>query len=192
MSAAQSSFNTTNDGNIDEPINMTTFNSESSTSSFSSQKFDLDPTSTQDILVYRVRHGCKICNQKDLCQSLDLGQYSSVDVSMATTKDQAEPSTVRCSRVPIPRGASRINLKTKDLWTIQERNSWGTLPNAQLSVASVGLPRSVYWRRMMMGHFQTLYIISPDHSPASSESSSPNDTHHPTPASTFNMGHETT
>lgn len=37
----------------------------------------------------------------------------------------------------------------------------------------------------MMNEFRILYIVSPDHSPASSENSSPDQSQHVTPANTF-------
>lgn len=176
-------------GNSDDALpNMTTFNSESSSASSSSRKFDLDPTDISDILVYKVREGCHICSQKDLCAMLDLGMLTRRSSTASHVNQVPGSAEWRCARVPIPRGASRVHIQTRDLWTTEEKTRYAKLPNAELSVASVGLSRSVYWRRMIMGHFQSLYVVSPDHSPASSENPSPDNSQHSTPASTFNVG----
>lgn len=163
---------------------MTTFNSDSSSSSLSSQRFALDPNSRESIIVYKVREGCHICTQKELCDKLDEGQ-SPLPSARPLPHKAVDPFNFRCSRVAIPRGASRVHIQTKDLWNDAERKKWSDYPNASLSVASVGLPRTVYWRRMMMNEFRILYIVSPDHSPASSEDPSPNSSQHVSPANTF-------
>lgn len=166
---------------------MTTFNSDSSSASLSSQRFDLDPSNSKPILVYKVREGCHICSQKELCDKLDQGTWFDGEQSASKSNSKSDPYAFKCSRVPIPKGASRVHVQTKDLWNSQERAKWSDLPNASSSVASVGLPRQVYWRRMMMGHFQTLYVVSPDHSPASSQNSTPENSQHVSPANTFNV-----
>lgn len=169
--------------------NMATFESNSSSSSISSQRFNLNPSDTSDILVYKVREGCKICSQKELCHTLDQGMSGAQASSLPAADGKADPMGFRCSTVPIPKGRSRIHIQNKDLWSPSERAKWSDMPSARLSIASVGLPRMVYIRRMM-GHFQTLYIVSPDHSPASSENTTPESSQHPTPAHTFQVAQE--
>lgn len=152
---------------------MSTFASTSSSTS-SSSRFNLDDADTRDILVYKMRAGYEISNQSQLCKQLD-----------------ADPRW-RCSRKAIPRGTSRLEVQTRDLFNEPERTQYAHYPNSKCSLASVGLPRGVYWRRLLLGHFEDLYILSPDSSPNSStqNSSGGNSPDHQTPSSTWDMRRE--
>ena len=122
---------------------------------------------------------------------------ASSDPVPANVSANASSSTLsdprwRCSRKHIDRGVSRLEIKTCDLWNEPERTAYCRYPNAKSNIASVGLPRGVYWRRMLFGHFQDLYILSPESSPASSRNTSPEDTAEsspdgPTPSNTFQV-----
>jgi len=91
----------------------------------------------------------------------------------------------RVSRKRIPRGNSRIEVKTEDLYNEPERSAYQKYPNSKNSLASVGLPRAVYWKRLLLNQFQDLYIVSPDSSPNSSLNGSPESSHHCSPSHTF-------
>lgn len=60
-------------------------------------------------------------------------------------------------------------------------------PTLKVSVANVGLPRLAKWKRMILGSYEDLYIISrsPTQSPNSSKNSSPENSQHVSPATTF-------
>ncbi|KAI9727296.1 MAG: hypothetical protein M1828_006915 [Chrysothrix sp. TS-e1954] len=189
--------------------------SSSTTSSQSSRRFNLNEDSDRAILVYKLRSGYEISSQKELCRELDKGtepfpnmlcrtrstplaSKPSLSHSSSTSSEPAANEVTRvatdprwrCSKKAIGRGTSRLDIKTCDLWTEPERTAYHRFPNAKSSVASVGLPRGVYWRRMFFGHFQDLYILSPESSPSSSVAASPDNTTDsspdgPTPSSTF-------
>lgn len=60
---------------------MSTFDSQntglSSSTTSSAERFGLDEASTKDILVYRVRGGYEVTNEKNLCRELDKGELLS-------------------------------------------------------------------------------------------------------------------
>lgn len=117
----------------------------SSSTTSSASRFGLDENSTKDILVYRVRGGYSITNEKELCHELDKGGNS-----------------LRLTTKPIPRSQSRLNILSKDLMYDEEQKHAEEMrnPNSTSSVASVGLSPAMYLRRLLFGHFQQLYIVS--------------------------------
>ncbi|KAJ9659011.1 hypothetical protein H2201_007533 [Coniosporium apollinis] len=130
-------------------------NSQESTST-SSSSCDLNENDSSSILVYRYRDGLEVQSQQDLCKYLSKHPHH------------------RVSRKRIPRGNSRIEVKTEDLYNEPERSAYQKFPNSKNSLASVGLPRAVYWKRLLLNQFQDLYIVSPESSPNSSPESSQN------------------
>lgn len=128
----------------------------STSTSTSSQKYNLPETSTAQILVYKHRSGpLYLTTPRDLCRTLD--------------KESPPNSPVyRCSRIPIPRGASRVDVLQRDLFNEPEKSQYAKYPNQSDSIASVRLPSRVYWGRLLFGEFEELYILSPDRSAGSS------------------------
>lgn len=135
----------------------------SSTSSISSRKFNLCETSTSSIIVYKMRSTATfLTTQRDLCRDLD--------------KDRKW----RCSRKRIPRGTSRIDVLQGDLFNEPERTQYAKYPNQTCNLASIGLPSMVYWRRLLFGEFEDLYILSPENSAKTSPNES-NSSDQPSP-----------
>ncbi|KAF2084112.1 hypothetical protein K490DRAFT_16993, partial [Saccharata proteae CBS 121410] len=139
----------------------------STTSSRSSEKYGLDEKDTSSILVYRYRGGLDVSSQEELSKTVD--------------KDPR----LRVSRKRIPRGDSRVEVKTEDLYNEPERSEYQKYPNFRNSLANIGLPSSVYWKRLLFNQFQDLYIVSPESSPASSLNNSMESSQRLSPSSTF-------
>jgi hypothetical protein len=141
---------------------MATWNSSSSNSA-NSQKYKLDESDQRDILVYRYRHGLAVESQSSLSKILD------------------KNPNLRCSRKEIPRGDSRIEVRQEDLYNEPEKSEYSKYPNSKTSLASIGLPSPVYWRRLLLNQFKDLYIVSPETSP----NTSPNSSQHVSPSDTY-------
>ena len=174
---------------------MSTFLSRSTQSSASSRKYHLDENDTSPIMVYKVRRGTSISTQKDLCHELDRGTHAAGESHVA----QDAPANIdpdlldtqyRCSRKTIPRGTSRLDISQKDLYTDQERKDYSGYINYNAPIASVGLPLKVRMRRMLFGHFQDLYIVSPEGSPSSSPEGSEQNSQNVSPSNTWNATEE--
>jgi len=90
---------------------------------------------------------------------------------------------LRCSRKRIPRGNSRIDVKTEDLFNDPERSTYqrAAYPNMKSNLASIGLPRIVYWKRLLLNQFEDLYIVSPESTP----SNSPEGSQYSSPVNSF-------
>ncbi|KAF2234796.1 hypothetical protein EV356DRAFT_576485 [Viridothelium virens] len=134
-----------------------TWQSDSTTSSQSSNssRFDfLDRKDRRRIIVYKRHKGITVQSQEDLCQALDKDPH------------------LRCSRKPLPRMCSRVDIRTEDLYNEPEKTAYQHYPNCKASLASVGLPMGVSMRRMLFGDFSDLYIVSPESSPTNSQASS--------------------
>ncbi|KAF2759918.1 hypothetical protein EJ05DRAFT_314766 [Pseudovirgaria hyperparasitica] len=147
-----------------------TWNSTKTGSSSSSEKYNLDPNDKSGILVYKYRAGLpepEITTQAKLCEELD------------------KAPQCRVSRKSIPRGDSRVDIRMEDLWTEEERALYCDKPTAKNSVASVGLPRIAYYKRLLLNSYPELYIVSPASSPNSSANTSPESSQHVSPQSTF-------
>lgn len=160
-----------------------TWHSESSTgtnsSTSSSQRFGLDEDDKSSILVYRYRSGSsglEISSQHDLCKCLD-----------------ADPNlpNIRVAKKKIPRGNSRVEVRTEDLFPEEDRKKYSKYPTLKSSLANVGLPSGAYWKRLMFNSFPELYIVSRSitSSPESSTNNSPESSQHVSPSSTFPSDH---
>jgi hypothetical protein len=145
---------------------MSTFNSQTTSgtsrttsSSFSARRFDLKEDDKHDILVYKMYSGkgYEFSSQERLCKELDA----------APPKHHW-----RCARVPIPAGASRVEIKTRDLFSGPEQQLYKDLPNQSNALASCPIPRRVFWRRLFLGDFKDMYVLSPDSSRETSKANS--------------------
>ncbi|EOD49537.1 hypothetical protein GTA08_BOTSDO10873 [Neofusicoccum parvum] len=144
-----------------------TWNTDSTSSTRSSEKFGLDEKDSSNILVYKYRSGLDVSSQEDLCKTLD--------------KDP----TLRVTRKKIPRGDSRVEVKREDLWNDEEKSVYSEFPNSKSGLASICLPRSVWFKRMLFNQFQDLYIVSPETTPNNSLNGSP-ESSQCSPSSTWN------
>jgi hypothetical protein len=80
-----------------------------------------------------------------------------------------------------------MDILGEDLMLPEEREMYAEKPTLKVSVANVGLPRLARWKRMILGSYEDLYIISrsPTQSPNSSKTNSPESSQHVSPATTF-------
>ncbi|KAJ4347230.1 uncharacterized protein N0V89_011169 [Didymosphaeria variabile] len=160
---------------------MATWKSNSTGGTSSSQHskastlFGLDEEDKTNILVYRYRSGCKaleVSTQRDLCRELD-----------------ADPQLpfMRVTKKEIPRGNSRLEIRTEDLLLPEDLERNRDKPTLKSSLANVGLPSTAYWKRLLFNSFPELYIVSrsPTTSPASSKNNSPESSQHVSPSTTF-------
>jgi hypothetical protein len=94
---------------------------------------------------------------------------------------------MRVTKKPIPRGASRMDIHQEDLYDTEELGMYADKISAKSSVANVGLPTMAKWKHMVMGSYDDLYIVFQTHtpSPTYSKNSSPENSQHVSPASTF-------
>jgi len=160
-----------------------TWHSESTTgtnsSTSSSQRFGLNEDDKSSILVYKYRSGSsglEISSQHDLCKCLD-----------------ADPNflNLRVAKKKIPRGNSRVEVRTEDLFPEEDRKKYSKYPTLKSSLANVGLPSGAYWKRLIFNSFPELYIVSRSitSSPESSTNNSPESSQHVSPTSTFPSDH---
>lgn len=156
-----------------------TWQSSTSTNATSSSKsseiFGLDEDDKSNILVYRYRSGSKnleVTSQHDLCKTLD-----------------ADPNLpfLRVTKKKIPRGNSRLEVRTEDLLMPEDVKRYAEKPTLKSSLANVGLPSFAYWKRLLFNQYPELYIVSRSisPSPASSLNNSPESSQHVSPAHTF-------
>ena len=170
----------------------------SSSSSSSAERYCLDEFDGSPILLYKVRGGLQKSSQKDLCSWLDKGECSLVwrrgDGESLPAFDHAylyrerhakytiyandtiTDTKYRVTRKPIPRLTSYINIKRHDLYLPDERERYADFPNYNSDLASIKIPSLAYWLRLVMGRYQDLYIVSPETSPAGSQTESPTTT----------------
>lgn len=134
------------DGTQDD-FNPSSNSNTPSSSTVSSLRFNLDENSTAPILVYKLRSGYTVTTQHQLCRDLD-----------------KETNRWRCSKKPISRGTSRLDIQVRDLLNEPDRTLHAGRPNQTDSIANAGLPRSVWWKRLLFGEFKELFILSPDSS----------------------------
>jgi hypothetical protein len=94
---------------------------------------------------------------------------------------------MRVTKKKIPRGNSRVEVRTEDLLMPEDIAKYGDKPTLKSSLANVGLPSSAYWMRLLFNSYTDLYIVSRSitPSPASSTNNSPENSQHVSPASTF-------
>lgn len=92
---------------------------------------------------------------------------------------------LRVTKKKIPRGNSRLDVKTEDLMMPEDRHKYSEKPTLKSSLANVGLPSAAYWKRLMFNSYPDLYIVSRSVSPNSSPNSSPESSQHVSPSTTF-------
>ncbi|KAF2115537.1 hypothetical protein BDV96DRAFT_492895 [Lophiotrema nucula] len=146
-----------------------------STSSKASSIFDLDEHDKTNILIYKYRSGQKaleVSNQHDLCKALD---------------DDPNLPFLRVTKKKIPRGNSRLDVRTEDLMLPEDLKKYAEKPTLKSSLANVGLPSSAYWKRLLFNSYPDLYIVSRSvtPSPISSVNNSPESSQHVSPSTTF-------
>lgn len=146
-----------------------------SNSSRASSLFGLDEDDKSNILVYKYRSGSKsleVMNQHDLCKALD-----------------SDPNLpfLRVTKKKIPRGNSRLEVRTEDLLLPDDLEKYKEKPTLKSSLANVGLPSTAYWKRLLFNSFPELYIVSKSvtPSPNASPNTSPESSQHVSPATTF-------
>lgn len=167
----------TSGGSTTRKTTLLTDSTHSSASS-SASRYALDEGDTSPILLYKYRGGLQTSSQKDLCAWLDSKQAAtslfSVTGSSSARDDRvltrcfAEDENFRVTKKEIPRLSSYIEVKRHDLFLPNEQREFRNTPNYDSSLASVKLPTSVYWSRLILGGYENLYIVSPEGSPASS------------------------
>jgi len=121
------------------------------------------------ILVYNHPYGLENSSEEKLCKVLDGDR------------------NLRCAKMRIPWGNSRVEVHQQDLFPDRDRSRFAHMPTMKLSLASVNLPRPVYWKRLL-GQYRDLYIVSPESSP----NSSPESSQQISPNSTFKPEQNTT
>jgi len=122
----------------------------------SSSRMSLNEADHSPIVVYHHKHGIYLSSQHDLRQKLE--------------KDRS----LRVSKKPIPWGNSTMEVQQGDLFPERDRPSFEAWPNMRASLSAVRLPRAVAWKRLLLGRFRDMYIVSPDASPQSSPEASQN------------------
>ncbi|KAI6861128.1 hypothetical protein KC319_g9454 [Hortaea werneckii] len=122
----------------------------SSSTSSSAERYRLDEFDTKPILLYKYRGQLQTSSQKDLCAWLD--------------KDEK----LRCTKKPLPRGTSYLDIKRHDLYLPDEKEIYCHYPNYDASLAAIKVPSLPYWSRMFLGNYDELYIVSPESSPTGS------------------------
>ncbi|CAI6335103.1 unnamed protein product [Periconia digitata] len=155
-----------------------------SSASRASSLFGLDEEDKANILVYRYRSGSKsleVTSQHDLCKTLD--------------QDDENLPYMRVTKKHIPRGNSRLEVRTEDLLPPDDVEKFAMKPTLKSSLANVGLPSSAYWKRLLFNSYPELYIVSrsvtpsPEssrfNSPESSKNNSPESSQHVSPATTI-------
>ncbi|KAI7535146.1 hypothetical protein KC331_g12180 [Hortaea werneckii] len=158
-----------------ERNNETGLSNSTVSSSSSAERYRLDEFDTKPILLYKYRGQLQTSSQKDLCAWLD--------------KDEK----LRCTKKPLPRGTSYIDIKRHDLYLPSEKDIYSGYPNYDSSLAAIKVPSLPYWSRIFWGNYDELYIVSPESSPASSVADSESRKTGMSPESTFtqdSMGRE--
>lgn len=162
--------------------------SQHSSSSCASLKYQLAEDDTTPILLYQYRGkgALQTSSQKDLCAWLNKG--ASWSWSYGLMKDNTDIMTrsdesLRVTKKLIPRGASYIDIKRHDLYLEGEKQMYKHFPNYDSSLASIKIPSGAYWSRLIFGNYYELYIVSPESSANSSIVG--DDSRNITPSSTF-------
>ncbi|KAF2147200.1 uncharacterized protein K452DRAFT_282179 [Aplosporella prunicola CBS 121167] len=150
-----------------------TWNSTSAASTLTrnSEKYGLDDKDTSSILVYKYRGSLGVSSKEELAKSLD--------------KDP----NLRLTRKRIPRGDSRVEVKREDLYNAAEKSEYAEYPNSKSGIASVCLPRIVWFKRLLFNQYEDLYIVSPETTPANSLNGSPESSQHCSPNNTLERAH---
>ena len=95
--------------------------------------------------------------------------------------------SLRVTKKKIPRGNSRLEVRTEDLLLPEDLKKYAEKPTLKSSLANVGLPSLAYWKRLLFNQYPELYIVSRSISPSpdSSLNNSPESSQHVSPATTF-------
>jgi hypothetical protein len=133
----------------------------------------LNESDHSPIVVYHHKHGIYVSSQHDLCQKLDKGAFLLPPLYLANVPLFTDRS-LRVSKKPIPWGNSTMEVQQGDLFPERDRPSCEAWPNMRASLSAVRLPRAVAWKRLLLGRFRDMYIVSPDASPQSSPEASQN------------------
>jgi hypothetical protein len=166
----------------------------------SRERFGLNESDKRTILVYNHPHGLENSSEEKLCKVLDGGKFAAFHAASPATRIATAVShchdyddtanrpffntdrNLRCAKLRIPWGNSRVEVHQQDLFPDRDRSRFAHMPTMKLSLASVNLPRPVYWKRLL-GQYRDLYIVSPEsspnNSPESSQQISPNSTFKP-------------
>ncbi|KAI7350193.1 hypothetical protein KC320_g5628, partial [Hortaea werneckii] len=139
----------------------------SSSTSSSAERYRLDEFDTKPILLYKYRGQLQTSSQKDLCAWLDKGKLLS---SSSSSSSSLLPTyeKLRCTKKPLPRGTSYLDIKRHDLYLPDEKEIYCHYPNYDASLAAIKVPSLPYWSRMFLGNYDELYIVSPESSPTGS------------------------
>ena len=160
--------------------------SDSTSSSSSAEKYRLDEFDETPILLYKYRGGLQTSSQKDVCAWLDKGQFLK---HIGCPHPHLHPSnnrtdeSLRVTKKPIPRYTSYVDVKRHDLYLPDEKERFADFPNFDSNLASIKVPSSAYWSRLLLGNYQDLYIVSPESSPTSSQADE--DSRRTSPTSTW-------
>lgn len=94
---------------------------------------------------------------------------------------------MRVTKKHIPRGNSRLEVRTEDLLMPDDVEKFAMKPTLKASLANVGLPSSAYWKRLLFNSYPELYIVSRSvtPSPESSKNNSPESSQHVSPSTTL-------
>jgi hypothetical protein len=94
---------------------------------------------------------------------------------------------LRVTKKKIPRGNSRLEIRTEDLLMPEDLKRYSEKPTLKSSLANVGLPSTAYWKRLLFNAYPELYIVSKSvtPSPESSQNTSPESSQHVSPSTTF-------
>jgi hypothetical protein len=89
------------------------------------------------------------------------------DCSLVLTNGSTD-ERLRVTKKSIPRATSFVDIKRHDLYLEEEKEQYAKLPNFDSNLASIKVPSIPYWSRLLLGNYETLYIVSPSSSPNSS------------------------
>lgn len=166
--------------NNETGLSNSTVSSSSTSSSSSAERYRLDEFDTKPILLYKYRGGLQTSSQKDLCAWLDKGKPphhlplphppSQPPTSLTIPRPPSiTDEKLRCTKKPLPRGTSYLDIKRHDLYLPSEKTLYSGFPNYDSSLAAIKVPSLPYWSRIFWGNYDELYIVSPESgSPASS------------------------
>ncbi|KAK4996369.1 hypothetical protein LTR66_004004 [Elasticomyces elasticus] len=147
---------------------LKTWGSDSSgSSSRSAELYHLDEADEKPILLYEYRGGLRTSSQKDLCSTLD------------------RDHTRRVTTKPLPRFQSYVEVQRRDLYLGNEHDLYADFPNYNSSLASIQIPRQIYWNHGLFNSYPELYIISRETSPSSSTAESQESSRRLSPSSTW-------
>lgn len=96
---------------------------------------------------------------------------------------------MRVTKKEIPRGNSRVDIRTEDLLLPEDLEQYRDKPTLKTSVANVGLTKLQHYKHWLFNSFPELYIVhrSPTNSAPNSRRTSPESSQHVTPTGTFDV-----